>query len=96
MKFADADIRRMLVKEKFTIQEIVDRYGVPYSTMWNRVKALGLHPVIARKWVKTGEIRTVMSMRALGRTYGEISRVTGRSRNSIAGIVYRERKRNAP
>lgn len=91
---SDADIERMLTREKYTVQEIVDRHGVSYTSLWNRIRKMGLHPVIARKWFTTSEIRTIMTMRDAGRTYAEISRVMGRSRDSIAGAVYRERKRN--
>lgn len=92
---SDDEIRWML-KQKFTVQEIADRRKVPYSTLWNRVRELGLQHVIARKWVKTGEVKTAVMLKQAGRTYAEIARVIGRNRNSVAGIIHREKMKNAP
>lgn len=84
---------RHRIAGKFTVQEIADLHDVPYSTLWNRIKRLGLHPAIARRWTTTKEIATIMTMRESGRSYEDISRVVGRTRNSIAGIVHREKAR---
>lgn len=91
---SDDEIRWML-KQKFTVQEISDLKHIPYSTLWNTVKRFGLSERIARQWVKTGEIKAIMALKSAGRSYAEIARVVGRNRNSVAGIIHREKQRNA-
>lgn len=83
------DRLRELAARKFTIQEICDLSGDPYSSVHRRMKRLGLPVTKGWQRVSAAEWSTVASMLGMGRSYSEIGRTLNRSKGSIAGIVYR-------